>query len=278
MKLPNLFNKPKLIQPILTVILIVLVAALIFQFFKGRGTGQSNDGTLRQIDRVVTFDEAAKAFFNNSYEVQTRGALIVKDRSTKPSSTPTPTSPTTITIPAVENKYNDMAYFLDKGDVKRLDFKTYGSNESIFFDKQGNIIYLSNTGKAYTKYPIPADSETSALIEFTAKKELLKITFPFVSLLKDYQDKKFNPIERARNLYSGKWQHPLFTSDEVVNVFIETDAQTGLFSSFIVHHSFATTFSEIYFDFRPYDNTQALDLIPEGYKEVPVQVKYKIKS
>jgi hypothetical protein len=272
MKIPESLKRMSLIQPILTTVLIGLVIILVFQFF-GDDTKNNNSG-YQEISKAVSFEEAVAKFQSGSFEVYTRGTLVVKnDRSASSliksnvSGSPTPT-PSVSTSSAVENPYEDLFFFVNNGQVKRLDIRTYGQNESIFYNKSNEIVNLSNTAKAYTVNPIPPESDKTASLAYQAYYNVLQSYFPLIPLIKDFQAGKFNPTLRSTNLYSGKWKHYLYTSDEVVDVIIQTEPETGLFRSFIVANSFTSTPSQIYFDFKSYDSNQAIDNIPVDFKKL----------
>jgi hypothetical protein len=274
MKIPGFLKKASVIQPILTLVLIGLIIAMGFQFFGNRAN--SNDPQYKEISKNLSFDEAVRKFTTGTYEIYTRGTLITKsDRSTainsQPSKTPTPS---VASVTAVENSYEDLFFFVQNGAVRRVDIRTYGQNESIFYNSKGEIVNLSNTAKAYTVNPIPAETDINASLAYQAYSNVLQSYFPLIPIIKDYQAGKFTPVLRSNNLYSGKWKHFLYTSDEVVDVIIQTEPETGLFRSFLVANSFTTTPSQIYFDFRVYSSTSAIDAIPADYKKLePVKAK-----
>lgn len=272
MKIRGILKKMTVIQPILTLVLIGLTVALVFQFFGKSSAGKNPNYT--EISKDLPFETAVNNYFNGSFEVYTRGSLVTKsDASTVlQSSAPTPTinslAPSGTTIKAVENRYDDHFFFMEKGSVKRLDIRTYGQNESIFYNGKGEIVNMSNTAKAYTVSPIPADTDARAKVLYLSYNNIFQNYFPLVPLLKDYKEGKFNPIKRSTNIYSGKWKHALYTSDEIVDVIVQTEPETGLFRSFIVANSFTTTPSQIYFDFKNYDPKQQLDSIPSDYQKI----------
>lgn len=284
MKFFKFFSKASIIQPILSLILIGVLVVLVVQFFIGKRS-DANDTSLRQLTRKVTLDEAVNKYMGNSYESYTQGSLIVKnsknfsseaDKSIDPqkASEPSPTS-----VNATENKYDDMFFTLDKGQIKKLDLRSYGQNETLFFNEKGEIVFQSNSDKTYSIYPIPAEGEKDAQLLFDSTKQLMQDLYPLGALIRDYKAGKFNPVERAVNVYSGKWQHPLFTSGEIVDVFVELNPVNGLFTSFSVVHSFTSTPSRIFFDFKPL--TQDLNSIlkvPGDYKQVELKTKYKAKE
>lgn len=282
MRILKALTKASVIQPVLTFVLIILLVVMVTQFFGGKFSN-NNASVKRELTRKVTFDSAAAKYTSTSYEAYTRGSLLVKNtqrasidignKSINPQATTQPSA-----IGATENKYDDLFFVLDNGLVKKLDFKTFGQNESLFFDKKDQIIFVSNTNSAYSLYPVPAETEKDALLLFSSTRQMLQEVFPLVSLIRDYKDGKFNPVERATNLYSGKWKHALFTSDEITDVFLETDPYTGLFSSFTVAHGFANVTSRIVFDFKPLKIDESIFSVPNGFTQVPLEIKYKAKE
>lgn len=274
-------GKSGLIQPLLTAVLGILLVVLVIQFFAGRS--KSNEADIRQIARKVSFDEAVETFQNGTFQIYTRGALIVKNDVSTPSLQNKSVDPlkkeaTEKSINATETKYDDLFFFTEKGKTVRVDYNTYGQRESVFYDKKDGVVFQSNTLRSYTTYPVPSDDEKDAALYFSSLKQIISDVLPFNLLIEDYKAGKFTPYEVANNLYSGKWQHPLFTSNEVVDVLLQTDGDQGYFRSFSVAHAFVTVPSTIYFDFKPTEIKDSLRTVAEGYKEVERQNKYKSKS
>jgi hypothetical protein len=285
MKVTDVFKNAKVFQPILTLVLVGLLLVMIFQFAGNDTSNSPNDPEYKEVYRAVTFDEAARKYLAGSFEVFTRGSVISRSGEipltqikSEPNATTTPTTSVTPKPDAYENSYDDLFFYIDKNSVKRLDVKSYGQNASIFVNGKGEIMYLDNSARAYTMYPLPDDSETKVKLWYEAYKGAVQMFFPFTSLMKDYQDGKFNPVERATNVYSGKWKHDFFTSGDVVDVILQTEPETGLFRSFTVASSATPTPTTIYFDFKSYDAAATLTTVPEGYTAVELKVKYKVKA
>lgn len=272
--LKNIF-KSGAFQPILTVILVGLMVVLVIQVL-GNNSNKKDDSSVQQISREVTFTEAADNYFNGSYNVLTTGSLYVKDLNV--TATPSLVSTPSITqIPLIENKFDGIFFIIDKGTLKRFDTATQGVNSSMFFNRKGEIVYLDNSNKLYTLYKVPADTEKDAVTLFSSTDYAFKQRlFPLTPLMNDYKSKKFLPIERAYNVYSGKWSNPVFTDGKTVDITLETDPLTGVFSAM----SIASTNppSIIYFDFRKADNINNYDEIPGDYKSVPPPSDYKTKE
>lgn len=269
-------------QPILTIILILVVIGFGFAFFF---QNNSNSNLVQEVEvtRRITFDEAANRFLNEDFEVLTRGNLYVKDLSTQTVDPKTQTqstpSPSVTQISLIENKYEDVFFLSSKSQIKKVDAKTFGINGSIFFNSKGELVFLDNVNKQYTIYKIPDDSEKKVVelfkgVDLTFKENL----FPLTPLIQDYKEKKFNPIEntKVQNLYSGRWQHPVYTNNEVSTVAIQTDPNTGLFSAMFIASSNPP--SQLYFDFRKVESLEGFDTIPEDYKSVPPVTEYKVKQ
>jgi hypothetical protein len=268
-------------QPILTVILILILILFTYQIFSTR---QYND-VIQQIDLVkrVSFDKAAQNFLNNDYEVFTRGALYVKDRrrqdinpNNQSQANPVPS---VNTIQLIETKYEDVFFFVQKGKVIRVDAKSFGINGSLFFNRNGEIISLDNVEKLFTRYPVPAEDEKEALQLFAGVRETFESNiFPLTPLIKDYTEKKFNPIENfaTPNIYTGKWQHPVYTGNEVFNVVIRIDSNREIFDAMII--SGTEPASQLFFDFIKSENFENYDAIPADYKEVPVIKQYRARE
>lgn len=263
------------IQPILTIVLVILLVVLIFQYVN-KNTTSNNGAVEKEIGQTVTFDSATEKFLNGNYDVYSRGSLYVKE-STNASLDPSKTTPTpSVTqVNLIENKYDGMIFLLSNGKVKKLDIRAYGQNESLFFNKKGEIVFLNNTNKSYTTYPIPDDSETSIVKLFEGTNGVLQQSFPLQPLIQDYKNGLFNPIERAENIYSGQWKSALFTNDEVAEVVIQTDSVTGLFKSFNITNTQPP--SQISFEFRNRSDIENYDQIPADYKGVEIPTKYKTK-
>jgi hypothetical protein len=256
------FTLPKsnLVQPILTVVLIGLLIVLV-------------------VYRKVSFDEASKKFETGSYEIYTRGSLLVKKIPTATQVDPSQKQSTTEkTVEFEENPYNNLFFYTNSGQVKRLDVKTNGEDVTYFHTPKNEVVIMNVPTKTYTVYPVPDDSEKKAIEVFNGINNVIQSTFPLIPLLKEYREGKFNPVEKSQNLYTGQWQHPLFTSGEVLDVFIETDTDTGLFKSFNVTQNVQAPASRIFFDFKVLENPTNIYNIPTGYTEVPVKTPYKPKS
>jgi hypothetical protein len=279
MKFLRVLAKPSIIQPILSVVLILMLVLLIFQFVDSRN-GAKDSASLRQLSRKVTFDDAVNKYLSGTYESYTRGSLLVKNASLQSTESINPqnnsTQPTSVT--ATENKFDDLFFIIDKGNIRKLDLKTFGQNESLFFNDKGEIVFLSNTDKSYSVYPVPAEGEKDAELLFTSTKQMMQDLYPLVAVIRDYKDGKFNPVERAANIYSGKWQHVLFTSNEIVDVYLETNPTNGLFTSITITHQFTSSPSAIYFDFKDTKDMSSALQVPSGYKNVELKTKYKAKA
>ncbi len=268
-------------QPILTIVLIIIFLVFVFQFFN-----KSTDTQLireSELVKKVSFEDAANRFLNEDFEVFTRGVLYVKDNSfqTVSPETQLQSSPTrSITqISLVENKYEDVFFLSNKGDIIKVDAKTFGINGSIFFNKKSQLIFLDNVNKQFTAYKIPADSEANVVklfegIKYTFKENI----FPLGPLVNDYKSKKFNPIENSSvpNIYSGKWQHPVYTSNEIVNIVLQTDPNTGMFNAMFITGTNPP--SQLFFDFKKINSIEDYDQIPPEYKSIPVPSPYKEKE
>lgn len=268
------------IQPILTVVLIIIILFFAIYFFQSGNNNQA----VQEVDltKKLSFEDAVNNFLSNDYEVYTQGVLYVKskesqDINTSVQSTPTP-SVTQISL--VENKYDDVFFLLQNGKVVKIDAKTFGINGSIFFNQKGNLVFLDNVQKQYTLYKVPADTEKDAVDLFAGVKAAMdQNIFPLTPLINDYKDKKFNPTLYSTaipNIYTGKWQHPVYTNGEVVTIVIRTDPSSGVFNAMTI--SATNPPSEIYFDFRKKDNIDGFDNIPSNYKSIPVPVDYKTKE
>ncbi len=267
------------LQPILTVVLVIAIAWVLFQF------SNAQDNQLEQvriIDREVTFEEAANNLLNNTYEVYTSGSLFVKaniqsqiTQSTQ--STQISPTPSIVDVQVVENRYDDILFTIQRNNVIRIDTKNQYVDDTLLINRNGEIIYRNNLLKKYMVYKIPDDSEKDAVSLFMSLNNLFKEQiFPFTPLINDYKDKKFNPVKRAYNVYSGKWRHPVYTNDELKEIIIETDSSTGVFKSIAIANSNPP--SVIYFDFRKLDNVDNYDVIDEGFEQVPIPRPYKTKN
>lgn len=269
------------LQPVITIVLLVGFIVLGSQYFFSQNNRELDQVT--ELTQKVTFDDAVKKIENSSYEVYTRGSLYIpegtsisdlQDGVPKSQTTPTP-SVTTITL--VENKYDDLFFTLEKNKVQKIDIRSLNTDASLLINKKGEIVYIDNVKRTYTLYKNPADDEKNAIQLFTGMRNLFSDQiFPFTSLIEDYRAKKYNPVERAYNIYSGKWQHPVYTNGRVVDTIVETDPTNGLFRSI----AFTSTNppSIIYFDFRNIDSTEGYDSIPDNYQSVPVPNPYKTKD
>lgn len=259
--------KSKYGQSLLT---LLLVGAIVFVLVKFAGNNDG-DSSVKEIARQVTFDEAADKFLNNSYQIYTRGSLFVKaaEATPTPSSTDaTPTPISTQTIKISETKYNDLFFYSQNSQIKRIDRTTYDRNTSRYFLENGNLVFLDNINKLYAEYVKPTDENLQDRLIFESTQQLISEFFPLGPLINEYKAGKFTPVERAYNLYSGKWQHSFFTSGEVVEIFLETDPTSGLFRSLSIVHEFSTSQTRIFFDFKEKAFTPELISIPEGYRKV----------
>lgn len=273
------------IQPILTLVLVGLLLLLVFRssLFSSRDN-DSTSSEYREVSRKVTFDEAKELYYEKNYKINTKGNLLVENQNeTEPSDTKSinperkDNSPGNV-VNAVENRYDDMFFYTINGHVKRFDVITYGQNESLFLAQNGSIVYVSNTANAYSRYPVPAEDQKEAVQFFNSTRSTLKEILPLSPLLQDYANGTFTPIERDVNLYSGKWKHSLFTSNEVVDVYLQTDPVSGMFRSINIVHSFVPQPSAIYFDYVELETLDSIDSIPDEYKEVEAEIKYSPKQ
>jgi hypothetical protein len=272
------FNRSNIIQPILTVVLIALLGFLVYRFGFSKNQNGSDGTTLRQVNRKVSLDQAISKYLDNSYEIYTRGVLFVKNAQdtngvNPEKATVTPSAQVAVT----QNEYNYF-FYTDKGTIHRLDYKNLGKNESLFKDSKGNLVFVDNVSKSYTVYPLPDESETKVVEFFKGTDQVLQETFPLTALIKDYKAKKFNPVEESTNTFVGKWQHQLFTSNEVVTVIIQTDPSNELFRKMRIVHGFIQTPSDLSFDFIKTDNVKELNIIPAGYTEIALKSDYKKKQ
>lgn len=275
----NLFQQNG-IQPILTVVLIIIIVFFAIQFIQ---TG-NNSNTKQEVEitKKVSLEDAANKFLADNYEIRTRGSLYVKDTTSQnvsPSGVQSTPTPSITQISLVENKYDDVFFLVEKGKIIKVDAKTFGINGSIFFNKKGQLIFLDSVQKKYTLYKIPADTEKDAVALFEGIHQTFNNNIlPLTSLIQDYKNKKFNPTESTTvpNVYSGKWQHPVYTNNEITTVVIQTDPNTGLFTGMAI--SGTNPPSQLYFEFTKQENIENYDVVPEGFQSVPVPVEYKSKG
>lgn len=284
MKLSNIINffNPSIFQPILTVILIGFLLVLGFQLIQNRNKSSStNESQIRELTQKISFEDAVNNYYNGKFNVLTNGSLFVRaDNSalnlTNLSSSLSPT-PSVTEISLVENKYDNLFFVVDKGELKRIDAKSYGLNSSLFFNRKGEIVFLDHSTKKFTLYKVPDDSENDAVTLFESTKLAFEEKlFPLSALLNDYKEQKFNPVERAFNVYSGKWINPIYTDNRMVDVVLQTDPLTGVFSAMFITSSNPP--STIYFDFRKVDSLENYDQIPEDYENIELPIKYKTKE
>jgi hypothetical protein len=285
MPLLKKITRAAVLQPVLTIILVILLGALIFQFTNGRFSSSSGLPSYREVSKTVSFDNAVDKFLDGSYSIYTQGSLIVKNnteqlKSDNKSLQPSPTDINAAekVIKATENKYDNLFFFVDRGVVKKLDHKSYSQNESLFLNSKNEIIYMSNLKKEYIVYPEPENLDENNSLVYQSTKQIFYDLMPLISIIKDYKEGKFIPVERATNLYSGKWKHPIFTSNDVNEIFIETDPTNGNFRSLSIVHPFSSVPSQIFFNFKPETQSVDLDTIPQGYKQIQIPISYKIKS
>lgn len=265
------------LQPILTIVLIIGFILIGGQVFESQN---KNLERVRIIDREVSFDEAVNNLLNGNYEVYTSGSLFVQTDQTEilkrneNKSTPTP-SVTTISV--VENKYDDILFTIERNSLRKIDTKSVDLDATLFINRKGEIVYIDNILRKYTLYKIPAESEKEAVALFEGMRQLFEDQlFPFTPLIQDYKNKRFNPIKRAYNIYSGKWQHPVYTNNKLEDVILETDPTTGLFKSMAITATKPP--SIIYFDFRKIESIENYDQIPSDFEAVPVPKPYKTKD
>jgi len=269
-------------QPILTVILIGFLLVFAFQLVQNRNnSASSSESQIRELTQKIKFEDAVNNYYGGKFNVLTNGSLFVRANNsalnvTNPSLSSSPT-PSVTEVPIVENKYDNLFFVMDKGELKRIDAKSFGLNSSLFFNRKGEIVFLDNSSKKFTLYKVPADSEKDAVTLFSSTELAFKEKlFPLSALLKDYKDEKFNPVERAYNVYSGKWTNPVYTDSRMVDVVLQTDPLTGVFSAMFIASSNPP--STIYFDFRKVDSLENYDQIPADYQSVDVPKKYKTKE
>ncbi len=267
------------LQPVLTIVLVVAIVLVLFQF----SNAQDNQlEQVRVIDREVTFEEAVNNLLNNTYEVYTSGTLFVKAnmQSQITQSIQSPTNnpiPSVIEIQVVENRYDDILFTIQKNNVIRIDTKNQYVDETLLINRNGEIVYANNLLKKYMVYKVPDDSEKDAVSLFMSLNNLFKEqVFPFTPLINDYKERKFNPVKRAYNVYSGKWRHPVYTNDELKEIVVETDSTSGVFKSIAIANSNPP--SVIYFDFRKLDNLDNYDVIGEDFEQIQIPRPYKTKG
>lgn len=262
------------IQPILSIVLIILIIFAIFRF-SNKDNNNQNNGEIA-LFKTTSFESAVNKFLNEDYIVYTRGNLYVKDSSVTPTSEITPT-PGILNVSLVKTSYDDNYFLSNKSKILKVDVKSFGTNNSTFFNSKGEIVFIDNIQKQYSIYPLPADNETEVKEFFESAKYLFDNNlFILTAVIRDYQDNKFFPVETSvQNIFSGKWSHPSYTNDEVVNINIQTDPNTGLFTSFSIGNTNPPTL--IYFDFIKQDTLEGYDNINSSYTKIPIPREYKTK-
>lgn len=264
-----------LVQPILTAILIGLLIFAAMRFGSGKN---SEDKTQVQIQTQATFDQAANKFLNGNYQIATSGELFIRNSQSEI----TGVSVTTVNGDPVKQvntlAYNDTYFFTTNGILKRIDFEQIGSNTSAIFMENNDIAYLANVTDTYTLIPEPDPSETNAAAAFVAAQRTLYEMLPLIPLIQDYQKGNFVPTMISPNIYSGKWQHPQYTSSDFTDILISVDPISGHFATIRFAHNFYNKASEINFIFKPMDNFEEITRIPEGYIDETQPPTYKVKE
>lgn len=276
-----------LIQPVFTLIILGIIGFLVFNMFSG---GQAQEQkVIKEIYKIFTFDEMVQNMTTGKLQILTNGVIyFYTDQANTPQSqdvsptnlsvtnsqitnTPTPTKPTTI-----ERKLDNHYFYTENGNLIRVEDRNFGANNTIFVDKDGSVVVASGLTGKYIRYPEPADDESEEIKSiFSGMKNFITSIFPIGALIDDYKNEKFFPVERANNIFSGKWRHPLFTSDKVLDVIISIDGATG----FVDTMKIATVpETSIKFQVRKLTENHDLYFLPQGYKEQELDYKYRTKN
>lgn len=275
MKILKRLSKNNLLQPLLLFVLVILVGFLIF---RSASFGQGNnkqDNTQKLTVRNISFESATENFLKNSYEIYTKGSILVKtpvvpNRSIEPGA-----ETQSEKIEVIDQKYDDLFFNVVKGEVKTFSIDRFGDNRSIVSRSQKELFVVDHGSQVYFECTSGATQEDSTPTQdlsglCTATYETLQESLPLVPLLKDYKESKFIPEQKAFNIYEGKWKNEKYTGGEVRSIVIQIDSDNGLFSSFNIVNDFTDIPSQVYFDYKETSerNIDAESDIPADYKRV----------
>lgn len=257
-------NKEKnilIFQPILTVLLLILI---FFLLSSKSHLNLNVNGTLRILNDEVDFSEVVNNFLNKNYEVLTRGTIYSRVKSKDQNSSEEG-------YLMIGNEYDDF-FILEKGNLKRINSKTDQFDISIFYNQSGSIVVLDHIQKKYFNYDSYNNNYDNKEDNYSDRDKLNKLVkyffdneiFPLISLVKDFKEKKFNPIKKSSNVFVSQWRHPTFTSNDICEVTVALEPSNKTFKSIAFSNTIPP--SVLYFDFREIsDLNENLYKIPEDY-------------
>ncbi len=276
-----------LIQPLVTLIIVGLIGFLVFNMFTG---GQEQEQrVIKEIYKIFTFDEMVQNMTTGKLQILTNGVIyFYTDNNSASAQTANTQNTSTVTLTQVqstpsqnkdtliERKLDNHYFYIDNGKLIRVEDRNFGANNTIFIDRDGSVVVASGLTGKYIRYPEPADDESDEIKSiFFGVKNFVTSIYPIGALIDDYKNERFFPVERANNIFSGKWRHPLFTSDKVLNIIISIDGATG----FVDTMKIATVpETSITFQVRKLTENHDLYFLPQGYKEQELDYKYRTKN
>ncbi|MCX8034758.1 MAG: hypothetical protein N3A71_00505 [Candidatus Dojkabacteria bacterium] len=276
-----------LIQPLFTLVILGFIGFLIFNMFGESQTREQK--VIKEIYKIFTFDEMVQNMTSGKLQILTNGVIYfytdntssidtpnaspstLSITNTTTTNTPTPTKTTT-----VERKLDNHYFYTEKGNLIRVEDRNFGANNTIFVDKDGSVVVASGLTGKYIRYPEPADDESDEIKSiFLGMRNFITSIYPIGALINDYKNEKFFPVERANNIFSGKWRHPLFTSDKVLDVIISVDGATGFVDTIKIATVPETS---ITLQVRTLNENYDFYFLPQGYKEQELDYKYRTKN
>lgn len=271
--------RPSFIQPILTIVLIVLVGFLIYRdfggdFFKTEENNSSEKVELKEVD----FETIYQNYLENNFEIYTRGYFLAeaiqepnKNFSQDPAITSTPEIDKNIEF--IRQSYDNHFFYVEKGKVIRLNKNEVGSSTGIISLSPAEVYLVSDDKASYIECKPSGEEITNLSTEdfnelCLATYETVQDIFPLSSLLIDYKDGKFNPIKKATNVYEGLWSHPKFTEGQSRSIIIQLDGSTQTIKRIRILSRIPEVYSEVTFDFKVKEDLNSYKTIPEGYKKI----------
>lgn len=258
----NLYNW---LQPLLT---IGLLAGIFLLLFRGPFIDLNNTDTIRILDSEVNFGDVVKLFLTNTYEVVTKGSIYVKSKDANSDK-----------LKLIENRYDDLFFIIHEGRIKRINMKTVGIDISLYLDNQNDsLVELNHASKEYRVYSFNSQNNQENKVQNNNVNNnlhetyllLLRYSFseilPLMPLVEDYRTGKIHPMKRSKNVYTIKWRHSTFTSDEACEVVISLESKNSTFKSISITNT--TPPSVLYFDFRSIDSLESYLNIPQDYTKV----------